>query len=304
MKDRLEQKGPEAPGARALGFADDRPAPDHSEIAERAAAIWRRMGSPHSCDVAIWLEAEQTLIHPGLGPDENRGVGSASAHFDSLDPTLHNCSELYGKKLTAMDGDIGHVKDFYFDDHAWAIRYVVVDTGSWLTGRLVLLSPHAFGRLELHGDTLRVNLLKSQIQASPSIATHETVSRQFEERYYRSYGWPVYWQGGEMWGMCGNPFVAGPLPRDIEVRKKLELRADRHLQSTKTVTGYSVEAVDGTIGHVRGFQVDAASWAVRGLVVEAGHWYSGREILIPPANVDRIETEGSKVVTRLSRSDL
>ena len=52
---------------------------------------------------------------------------------------LQNIKNLYGDKLAALDGDIGHLKDFYFDDESWAIRYLVADTGSWLTGRLVLL---------------------------------------------------------------------------------------------------------------------------------------------------------------------
>jgi hypothetical protein len=53
--------------------------------------------------------------------------------------------QLLGDQLGASDGDIGHVKDFYFDDKSWAVRYVVADTGSWLPGRQVLLSPHSFG---------------------------------------------------------------------------------------------------------------------------------------------------------------
>jgi hypothetical protein len=57
---------------------------------------------------------------------------------------LINTKSIYGTKLAAKDGPIGHVRDFYFDDRTWAIRYVVADTGSWLTGRQVLLSPHAF----------------------------------------------------------------------------------------------------------------------------------------------------------------
>jgi hypothetical protein len=61
---------------------------------------------------------------------------------------LQNIKELYGRKLAALDGDIGHVKDFYFDDENWVIRYLVADTGSWLTGRLVLLTPHVFGKLD------------------------------------------------------------------------------------------------------------------------------------------------------------
>jgi PRC-barrel domain len=217
---------------------------------------------------------------------------------------LQSINEIYGKKLAALDGDIGHVKDFYFDDDAWAVRYVVVDTGTWLTGRLVLLSPHAFEKLDQHEKTLRVNLRKKQIQDSPSIATHETVSRQFEENYYRSYGWPAYWQGGQMWGMSGDPLVASPQPRDVAVRQSLEPSADRHLESTKAVTGYAVEAPDGTIGHVRDFHVDATNWAVDEIAVEAGHWYSGRQILLSPGQIDRIDFQEKKVFVKLTKADI
>ena len=48
------------------------------------------------------------------------------------DSHLQNTKELYGNKLAALDGDIGHVKDFYFDDKNWVVRYLVADTGSWL----------------------------------------------------------------------------------------------------------------------------------------------------------------------------
>ncbi len=35
------------------------------------------------------------------------------------------------------------IKEFYFDDHHWVVRYLVADTGKWLAERLVLLSPYA-----------------------------------------------------------------------------------------------------------------------------------------------------------------
>ena len=111
------------------------------------------------------------------------------------DSHLQGTEEMYGDKIAALDGDVGHVKDFYFDDENWVIRYLVVDTGSWLTGRLVLLSPHAFGKLDQHEKTLHVKLRKLQIQDSPSIDSHKPVSRQFETEYYGYYGWPTYWEG-------------------------------------------------------------------------------------------------------------
>jgi hypothetical protein len=215
---------------------------------------------------------------------------------------LQNIKELYGNKLAATDGDIGHVKDFFFDDKTWVIRYLVADTGSWLTGRLVLLSPHAFGRLDQDGKILPVNLTKKQIENSPPIESHRPVSRQYEEEYYLYYGWPAYWQGGGMWGMGNYPVIMPP-PKNLRHHGHKQ-RDDIHLRSTTAVTGYYIQATDGTIGSVRGFLVDDKSWAIRELVVETGHWYAGKEILISPAKIERISYEDSKVFVNLTQADI
>src|SRR5271166_7199683 len=100
---------------------------------------------------------------------------------------LRSIKQLYGEKLRASDGEIGHVNDFYFDDQKWVVRYAVVDTGSWLSGRQVLIAPHAFGNLDQHRSLLLVNLTRQQIEYSPSIESHKPVSRQYEEEYSRYY---------------------------------------------------------------------------------------------------------------------
>lgn len=218
---------------------------------------------------------------------------------------LHNIKKLYGNKLAARDGHIGHVQDFYFDDKTWVIRYLVADTGSWLTGRRVLLSPHAFGNMDREEKTLHVKLHKKQIEDSPSIESHQPVSRQYEVEYYRYYGWPAYWDGGAMWGFGGYPVVLPPSREEPEAdQPRHHHRDDKHLQSTHAVTGYHIETADGTIGHVSGFLVDEKSWAIRELVVEAGHWYSGKEILISPSKVERISYEESKVFVKLTKADI
>jgi hypothetical protein len=217
---------------------------------------------------------------------------------------LQDIKQLYGSTLAAIDGDIGHAKDFYFDDKTWVIRYLVADTGSWLTGRLVLIAPHAFARWDLYEKKLHIKLRKKQIEASPSIDAHMPVSRQFEEDYYRSYGWPAYWQGGQMWGMSGYPLVASPQPLEVAARKALAPRADRHLQSAKKVTGYAVETSDGKVGHLSGFRVDDRSWAIRTLVVETGHWYSGKEALISSGKIARIDYVESTVFVNLTKADI
>lgn len=217
---------------------------------------------------------------------------------------LQNIKALYGNKLAASDGDIGHVKDFYFDDKTWVIRYLVADTGSWLTGRLVLLSPHALGKLDPNEKSLHVNLHKKQIESSPSIESHKPVSRQYEIEYYRYYGWPAYWEGGAMWGLGGFPVVLPPLKDELAAHLQHHHRDDKHLQSARAINGYAIQSTDGAIGHVTGLMVDDKSWAIRELVVETGHWYSGKEILIAPRKVERISYEESKVLVNLTKADI
>lgn len=215
---------------------------------------------------------------------------------------LQNTKELYGHKLTASDGEIGHVKDFYFDDKTWVIRYLVADTGSWLSGRQVLLSPHAFGRVNRDEKSFAINLTRKQIEGSPSIEQHKPVSRQYETDYYQYYGWPAYWNGGAMWGLGGYPMVMPPSKDQIEAQQQHHHRDDKHLRSAKATAGYSIHASDGEIGTVSGFMVDEKSWAIRQLVVDAGHWYSGKEILIAVNAVERISYEDSQVFVKLTKA--
>jgi len=217
---------------------------------------------------------------------------------------LRSIKQLYGDKLGALDGEIGHVKDFYFDDRNWGVRYVVADTGSWLMGRQVLISPHALGRLGPAGKVLSANLTRKQIENSPSIESHKPVSRQYEEEYHRYYGWPYYWQGDALWGMSDIPILALPLsPPAIKPAASggsQPQSADAHLRSTEAVNGYHLQARDGTIGHVCDFMMDDHRWVIGQLVVKIGHRFSGREVQIPTNKIDRISYEKSTVFVDLT----
>jgi sporulation protein YlmC with PRC-barrel domain len=218
---------------------------------------------------------------------------------------LQSIKQLYGDKLGASDGEIGHVKDFYFDDQNWAVRYLVADTGSWLPGRQVLISPHAFGSPDQTGKVLRVKLTRKQIENSPLIESHKPVSRQYEEEYYRYYGWPYYWQGDGLWGMSGFPILelpSKPLPSEPASASGPHLeRADAHLRSTQAMNGYHLQTSDGTVGQVCDFMMDAQSWAIRQLVIKTGHRFSGKEVQIPTRTVDRISWDESKVFVNLTK---
>ena len=219
---------------------------------------------------------------------------------------LQSIKLLYGNKLGASDGDIGHVKDFYFNDLTWAVRYVIADTGNWLPGRQVLISPHAFGSIYPAGKAMLVNLTRKQIENSPAIETHEPVSRQYEEEYHRYYGWPYYWEGDGLWGgMRGFPilevppkFYPGEAPATTGPKAE---RADAHLRSTQAVTGYHLQATDGIIGHVHDFMMDDKSWAIKLLVIKTGHRFTGKEVQIPMSQVERISYQESTVFVKLTK---
>jgi len=227
---------------------------------------------------------------------------------------LQNTKQIYGRKLGATDGEIGHVKDFYFDDQTWTIRYLVVDTGSWLSGRQVLLTPHAFGSHALGShafgisaasdDVLHVKLTRKQIEDSPSIDTHRPISRHYEAEYYNYYGWPAYWQGGGLWGMWGmGPIVPPPIPARGPDQAPHQ-QGDLHLRSTKAVRGYGLHATDGEAGSVSGFMVDGQSWEIREIAVETGHWYAGKTICVLTKDITRISYVDSSVHVNLSKADI
>jgi uncharacterized protein YrrD len=218
---------------------------------------------------------------------------------------LRSTKQMYGDKLRATDGEIGHIKDFYFDDQRWVVRYLVADTGEWLPGRLVLISPHVLTNFDLDGACRSVHLTRKQIEASPSISSHMPVSRQFEEEYYRYYGWPNYWTGGGLWGGTEFPLLqltekGRPNSPAVELVPRSK-KGDQHLRSCQAVSGYHIQTSEGTIGHVIDFIVDEKSWQIYHLVVETGHWYSGKEIVISRDQVERISYAESKVFVSVTK---
>src|SRR5690242_9263843 len=106
---------------------------------------------------------------------------------------LHTVKKLDGCRVLATDGAIGRVKEVYFDDEQWVVRYLVVDTRGWLSGRSVLISPYAVKFIAWDSEAIAVNLTRDQVQHSPDIDTDKPVSRQREAEYHRYYGYPQYW---------------------------------------------------------------------------------------------------------------
>jgi hypothetical protein len=231
---------------------------------------------------------------------------------------LRNSKNLEGCCIGATDGTIGEVKDLYFDDEAWVIRYLVVGTGAWLENRKVLISPFALSQPQWAQKLLRASLTKEQVKNSPDIDTDMPVSRQHEMEYLKYYSYPSYWGGAALWGIGPNPSLM-PIGKayewpvdsygqiraehDREVSNEHE-KGDHHLRSCNAIRKYSIHASDGDIGHVAGLLVDDETWAIRYLIVDTSNWGMGHQALVAPQWISNVSWPHSYVTIALSRGEL
>ena len=214
---------------------------------------------------------------------------------------LHNVKTLRGYTLHSLDGDIGTVKEFYFDDKHWTIRYLIADTGNWLKDRLVLLSPYALTAVHTGAHNIAIELSKQQIEESPPLSSDKPVSRQFEESYHKYYGIPTYWGGSFVWG--AYPYIERDRKKWRETTQSTETW-DPNLRSTYDVIDYHIQAADGEIGHVKDFIIDDETWVIRYLIIDTRNWWPGKKVLFSPQWIERVSWNEAKVFVNLPRKTI
>ncbi|MEJ7929540.1 PRC-barrel domain-containing protein [Ramlibacter sp. AN1015] len=234
-------------------------------------------------------------------------------------------SELTKFEVHARDGRVGRVKDVYFDDDRLIVRHLVVDTGGWITGRQVLVSPHAVERLDHDSRTIVANLSRDQIEKAPGIDTDKPVSRQHEMEHYDYYGYPYYWTGFETWGALAYPMAyagqaagagaAGAIAADqrdaapadrvaAEEREALRRASDPHLRSSSEVIGYHIRAVDGSIGSLDDLLFDEGTWRITQLIVDTGKWLPGKRVGVAAERLHGVDWAQREVEVNLTREDI
>lgn len=218
---------------------------------------------------------------------------------------LIKSADLNGATIAAKDADIGSVRDLYLDDTSWAIRYLVVDAGGWLSGRSVLISPISISRIE-HSGRIAVTLNREQVRNSPPVDSDRPVSRRYESDYFAYYGFPPYWGGPMLWGMGAYP--TAPIPPSVETPREAQLAQrerdahdDDHLRSANEVRGYRVNATDGEIGHIEDLVVDDRDWAVRYLIVDTRNWWPGKKTLVSPAWTQSVSWAQGEIHFKVTR---
>lgn len=223
---------------------------------------------------------------------------------------LRSILSLKNFTMRASDGEIGKVKDFYFDDHTWALKYLVVETGNWLMGKKVLISTAALHAPIWDEHTFPVDLTIDQVKNSPDIDTEKPVTREQEYNLNQHYSWP--WDGGGI-GFMTTGMVGGVVAPDVPLSERVENefdndehgpRRDKHLRSFKQVHDFELRGTDKNIGEVHDFLLDDSRWTLPFIVAETGSWYAGKKLLLSTRFVDKIEWESSSVYLLQSSSQI
>jgi uncharacterized protein YrrD len=212
---------------------------------------------------------------------------------------LINFDELKGYTLDATDGELGSVHDLYFDDHSWMVRYLVVDTGGWLTGRQVLVSPFSLGEPNVDDDRLPVALTCNQIEEGPPIGADRPVSRQQEVELTSYFGWPSYWEPGPTPMVGRESTTAEPDPVSAD-----RPEGDPHLRSVREVEGYHVRARDEEFGHVEDFVVQTDDWSVNLLVIDTRPWWLGKNVVVSPAAIEDVSWDTRQIRVGLTGEEI
>jgi hypothetical protein len=231
---------------------------------------------------------------------------------------------LQGCTVEGIDGRVGVVKDFLFDDQSWKVRWMVVDTGHWLPGRRILIHPSVIAPLDLaeraervlpmmsggETPTVSVRLTKVQIEASPEAHEDEPVTKQMEAQLYDYYGWDPSW-GSTYFGAnaivtspAGPPIFAEAAARQAAGMEDHPGDGDPHLRSGVSVNGYRVHATDGDLGHVENFVADDANWDIRYLVIATRNWWPGKHVQLAPYAVKEIDWSEERINVNVTRDQV
>jgi sporulation protein YlmC with PRC-barrel domain len=203
---------------------------------------------------------------------------------------LMRAKDVIGLRIRATDGDIGHVRDLYVDEQKWVVRHVVVDTGQWLAGRRVLVSPRSIVGVEWRHHRLETALTRGQVRTSAAAETDKPVSRQHEIDSRDYVNLLLFWTDGERVSAIAPLAVSPPANHE----------GDPHLHSLRCVMNCTARAVDAEVGHVRDMVFDDESWAIDHIVVNMRRWLPGKRVLVPSASLASISWLELTVHLRLS----
>ncbi|RZK00974.1 MAG: PRC-barrel domain containing protein [Flavobacterium sp.] len=210
-------------------------------------------------------------------------------------------NQIFKLSLGALDGEIGKVKDIYFDDSNWMVRYLVADTGNWLFERKVLISPIAVEQpFEIHNNVINLKLDKQQVKNSPEIDTDLPFSLQQESSLFDHYSWPSFGRAGMGWP------TTSVLRGTSAVINKAELQAefDPHLRSFQHISKYEVYHEYGRVGIVKDLIVDTVNWSIPFLLFDDVFTSDQERVVVSTTKILSIDWDTFQIRISLSQEEV
>lgn len=169
------------------------------------------------------------------------------------------------------DEKLGKIDDVIFDHSTGVIRYVVVDTGGWLTTKEFLVPADGLRASAKHTDDFEVSLTKNQIESFPpydkSVLDSERKWADYEGRYR-------------------SKWVADPVMHRAETDRNITPTTQQTLGNSASKQAASEEP-----GYAPGSEVPLSSGAQRA-DLEAASSGTGRVV---PAGTDSVVISNSAV---------
>ena len=222
---------------------------------------------------------------------------------------LRSIGDLIESCVTCPDGDLGKVEKVYFDVRTWAMRYLIVDTTAWGYGASIWVPARCIRQIDFASSVVKLNLTHEMLDSS-SIDTQTPISRLQEGRIFDYYRCKPYWEedyfqeNSQHPGRSVNPPAALELDANARVTPQTNaLNATPRLLNTKQVGRFSIEASEGSVGHIRDFVFDDGTWLIRYLTVDTRDWWqSESEVLLSTESFNSIDSTTSTISTTLSRN--
>lgn len=214
---------------------------------------------------------------------------------------LRQFRTLQGCTVVAPDGDVGTVREFYFEDDGWTVRYLVIAIPGWMRERRILIMPNVLDEVDAQGGTIAIKFTKQQARMSLPLDSEKPAGRQHEKQLHQYDDSDPY---QAIKGMAAYTRVLTPdSDSDAGAAAKNQAKMDRHLlSSNELVTNYTLHAQDTDIGVVEDFILDDEKWTVRYLVVRTRVWFSDKQVLLPFEWIERISLESENIFVNLPSS--
>jgi hypothetical protein len=199
---------------------------------------------------------------------------------------IRSFKKMQGIHIRALDGEIGKLKDVYFDDRSWEVNYFVVELGPWFSEKIVLVSPAAVSTFD--GVMLNVELTKSELRTCPHADSAIPVSLQ--RKYVDRSFFDLVCSAGSL--INGGPFMVPPVN---DATTNVIPEENPHLRSCGSIINYSLAARDGNIGIIGDFLIDDYLWLIRFIAAPISNDCDSKSIIIEPQLIVSINHQLSVV---------